>query len=152
MVAGCLRRVGRLEEALLQYREVYRGDMVLPGTPGHTEALRYLVQLSQECGLEEDAAKYGAEATRLERLQAAAVAAVEASGGNPGPLPPGTAMGRVTAQRPPTATSRSAALPAPPQPPATTQRRPSVSMHGAFPGIRAAHPLFSVDSRASSFS
>ena len=41
MVAGCLRRVGRLEDALLQYREVYRM------TPTNMEALRYLAQLSQ---------------------------------------------------------------------------------------------------------
>lgn len=40
MVAGCLRRVGRLEEALLQYRQVYR---MCPTNP---EALRYLVALS----------------------------------------------------------------------------------------------------------
>ena len=41
MVAGCLRRVGRLEAALLRYREVYRV------APTNTEALRYLSQLSQ---------------------------------------------------------------------------------------------------------
>jgi hypothetical protein len=41
MVAGCLRRMGRLEAALLRYREVYRMD------PTNIEALRYLSQLSQ---------------------------------------------------------------------------------------------------------
>lgn len=40
MVAGCLRRIGRTEEALLRYREVYRM------APTNMEALRYLAALS----------------------------------------------------------------------------------------------------------
>ncbi|KAL4424093.1 hypothetical protein ABPG75_001394 [Micractinium tetrahymenae] len=109
MVAGCLRRVGRLEEALLRYRQVYR---MCPTNP---EALRYLIALSGEFGLEDDAAKFTAELERLERMQAAAAAApgtVAAS------LPPGTALGRVTAQRPPTSGGRPGVLPGLPMPPA----------------------------------
>lgn len=41
MVAGCLRRVGRLEEALHAYRDIYATH------PTNSECLRYLVQLSQ---------------------------------------------------------------------------------------------------------
>lgn len=44
MVAGCLRRVGRLEEALLAYRAIYASH------PANLECLRYLVQLSQASG------------------------------------------------------------------------------------------------------
>jgi len=41
MVAGCLRRVGQLEEALYRYRAIYATH------PTNMECLRYLVQLSQ---------------------------------------------------------------------------------------------------------
>jgi hypothetical protein len=44
MVAGCLRRVGRLEEALYRYRAIYATH------PTNMECLRYLVQLSQARG------------------------------------------------------------------------------------------------------
>jgi intraflagellar transport protein 88 len=104
MVAGCLRRVGRLEDALLQYREVYRL------APANMEALRYLAQLSQEFGLQEDAAKFGSEMARLERMQAAAAAA-------PAPAAP---AGRITAQRPPTSGGRMGPLPTLPPPTAAS--------------------------------
>lgn len=41
MEAGCLRRVGRLEDALYRYRAIYAVH------PTSMECLRYLVQLSQ---------------------------------------------------------------------------------------------------------
>lgn len=172
MVAGCLRRVGRLEEALLRYRQVYR---MCPTNP---EALRYLVALSgvrraaggpgcrtarpagcsaewsislpalpspgawprpstgrqrgrlaallpsrcctcspplQEFMLEDDVAKFTSEMERLERMQAAAAAAPATSAAG---LPPGTALGRITAQRPPTSGGRPGALPSMSLPPA----------------------------------
>lgn len=102
MVAGCLRRVGRLQAALLQYREVYRM------APNNTEALRYLSQLSQEFGLHDDVQKFSSELARIERMQAAAA-------GAPGmaaeAVRPGTALTRLTAQRPATQGSRPGNVP-----------------------------------------
>ncbi|KAI3432221.1 hypothetical protein D9Q98_003783 [Chlorella vulgaris] len=114
MVAGCLRRVGRLEAALLRYREVYRM------APTNTEALRYLSQLSQEFGLQEDVQKFSSELARIERMQAAAAGA---AGTAAAAVRPGTALGRLTAQRPPTSSGRSTGLPGLGLPPAARVQR-----------------------------
>lgn len=71
--------------------------------------------LPQEFGLDGDVAKFTSELQRLERMQAAAAAAT--STGVAG-LPPTAALGRITAQRPPTSGGRPGPLPSLPMPPA----------------------------------
>lgn len=88
------------------------------------------VRPPQEFGLQEDAAKFGSEMARLERMQAAAAAA-------PAPAAP---AGRITAQRPPTSGGRLGPLPTLPPPtagsPTSQQQRRHSGMFAATGAVR----------------
>jgi hypothetical protein len=62
----------------------------------------------QEFELSEDVQKFSSELARIERMQAAAADSANAS---VAAIRPGTALGRLTAQRPPTSGPRPAGMP-----------------------------------------
>lgn len=109
---------GRHEGWLAEEGGHARGHLHLPCCLTRTCLLLFL--LLQEFGLEDDVQKFANEMERLERMQVAAAAA--ASSGAAAPRP-GTALSRLTAQRPPTAGSRTGPLPGLPMPPALVMQQ-----------------------------